>query len=49
MSKLAIDVQNLTKIFDTKIAVDHISLSVKKGAIFGFWEPMAVARPQPYE
>jgi len=36
MSKLAIDVQNLTKIFDTKIAVDHISLSVKKGAIFGF-------------
>ncbi len=36
MSKLAIDVQNLTKIFDTKIAVDHISLRVKKGAIFGF-------------
>ncbi|WP_133136382.1 ABC transporter ATP-binding protein [Legionella rowbothamii] len=36
MSDLAIDVTNLTKEFDKKLAVDHISLQVEKGAIFGF-------------
>ena len=36
MNDLAIDVQDLTKIFDKKIAVDHLSLKVKKGSIFGF-------------
>lgn len=36
MSELAIDVKGLTKVFDNKIVVDHVSLSVRKGAIFGF-------------
>ncbi len=36
MSELAIDVTNLTKEFDKKLAVDHISIQVEKGAIFGF-------------
>ncbi|AUH71725.1 ABC transporter ATP-binding protein [Legionella sainthelensi] len=36
MSELAIDVKELTKKFDEKIAVDHISLQVEKGSIFGF-------------
>lgn len=36
MEDLAIDVQELTKKFDEKVAVDHISLQVEKGSIFGF-------------
>lgn len=36
MSDLAIDVKELTKKFDEKVAVDHISLKVEKGSIFGF-------------
>ena len=36
MSELAIDIQGLTKIFDHKTVVDHVSLNVKKGSIFGF-------------
>jgi ABC-2 type transport system ATP-binding protein len=36
MSDLAIDVTNLTKEFDKKLAVDHISIQVEKGSIFGF-------------
>ncbi|MDD1705528.1 MAG: ATP-binding cassette domain-containing protein [Methanoregulaceae archaeon] len=35
----AIDVTNLTKIFGTTIAVDHISFSVREGEIFGFLGP----------
>jgi ABC-2 type transport system ATP-binding protein len=36
MSDYAIDVTGLTKKFDKKVAVDHITLKVEKGAIFGF-------------
>lgn len=36
MSDFAIDVRELTKKFDYKIAVDHISLKIEKGSIFGF-------------
>jgi ABC-2 type transport system ATP-binding protein len=36
MNDFVIDVTGLTKIFDDKLAVDHISLQVKKGSIFGF-------------
>ena len=36
MTELAIDVEELTKEFNGSIAVDHISLKVKQGAIFGF-------------
>lgn len=36
MSEAAIDIQNLTKVFNTKTVVDNISLKVEKGAIFGF-------------
>lgn len=31
-----IDIQNITKIFATKTVVNHISLKVSKGAVFGF-------------
>ncbi len=36
MSDFAIDVKGLTKQFNERTAVDHLSLQVKKGAIFGF-------------
>lgn len=36
MSELAIDVKGLSKEFDKKKVVNHISLQVKKGSIFGF-------------
>ncbi len=36
MSSPAIDIQGLTKVFDHKTVVDHISLNVKKGSVFGF-------------
>lgn len=36
MSEYTIDVKRLTKVFDDKIAVDHISLQIKKGSILGF-------------
>ena len=32
----AIDVQKLTKVFDNKIVVDHVSLTVRRGSVFGF-------------
>ena len=35
----AIDVTNLTKIFDKKVVVDHVSLQVPKGRIYGFLGP----------
>ncbi|WP_454784469.1 ABC transporter ATP-binding protein [Legionella sp. WA2024007413] len=36
MSDFVIDVKQLTKKFDKKIAVDHINLQVERGSIFGF-------------
>lgn len=36
MTELAIDISNLSKVFDNKTVVDSISLQVKKGSIFGF-------------
>ncbi|WP_454782101.1 ABC transporter ATP-binding protein [Legionella sp. WA2022007384] len=36
MSDFVIDVKQLTKKFDNKVAVDHINLQVEKGSIFGF-------------
>ena len=36
MSEFAIDVRELTKEFNEKIVVDHISLKVEKGSIYGF-------------
>lgn len=36
---LAIDVKNLTKKFNKKVAVDHLNLQVRKGEIFGFLGP----------
>jgi ABC-2 type transport system ATP-binding protein len=36
MSNFAVDVRDLTKTFNKKVVVDHISLQVKKGSIFGF-------------
>jgi ABC-2 type transport system ATP-binding protein len=37
--ELAIDVQNLTKRFGDKTVVDHFSMQVPKGAIYGFLGP----------
>lgn len=36
MSPNAIDIQGLTKVFDGKTVVDHVSLVVKRGTVFGF-------------
>ena len=36
MNQPAIDIQGLTKVFDHKTVVDHISLTVKRGSVFGF-------------
>lgn len=36
MTESAIHIQGITKVFDHKTVVDHISLDVKRGAIFGF-------------
>ena len=36
MTEWAIDIHELTKVFDKKTVVDHVSLKVKKGAVFGF-------------
>ncbi len=36
MTEYAIDVRDLTKKFDGKTAVDHVTLKVEKGSIFGF-------------
>lgn len=38
-SELAIDVRDLTKIFGDKTVVDHFSMQVPKGAIYGFLGP----------
>lgn len=34
-----IEIQNLVKKFDTKIAVDNLNLSIQKGELFGFLGP----------
>ena len=36
---LALEVKNLTKLFGTLVAVDHISFQVNKGEFFGFLGP----------
>jgi ABC-2 type transport system ATP-binding protein len=36
MSELAIDVHDLTKVFDERTVVDKISLQVERGSVFGF-------------
>jgi len=36
MTESAIHIKGITKVFDNKTVVDHISLDVKRGAVFGF-------------
>ena len=36
MSESVIDIHGLTKVFADKTVVDHVSLNVKKGSVFGF-------------
>lgn len=36
MSEYAIDIQNLTKQFNGNTVVDHVSLQIKRGSVFGF-------------
>lgn len=36
MKELAIDLQQITKVFNNKTVVDHVSLRVQKGSVFGF-------------
>ena len=38
-TKTVIETEELTKIYDTQVAVDHLSFSVKQGEIFGFLGP----------
>jgi drug efflux transport system ATP-binding protein len=38
-SKIAVFAENLTKLFGTFVAVDHINFQVEKGEIFGFLGP----------
>jgi len=39
MTELAIDVQQLVKRFDKKLAVDHVDLQMPKGKVWGFLGP----------
>jgi ABC-2 type transport system ATP-binding protein len=39
MSEFAVDVEGLTRVFDTFVAVDHIDLQVSAGTVFGFLGP----------
>ena len=39
MSDWAVEIDNLVKTFGTFVAVDHVSLQVPKGEIFGFLGP----------
>lgn len=41
---LIIDVKNLTKVYGDKTVVDNISLQVKQGDIYGFWDLMVQVR-----
>ncbi|RKZ21893.1 hypothetical protein DRQ18_03725, partial [bacterium] len=34
-----VEVENLTKVFDGLVAVDHVSFSIKKGEVVGFLGP----------
>ncbi len=36
MNDIAIDIQDITKVFDKKTVVDHVSLQIKRGSVFGF-------------
>lgn len=36
MNDMAINIHQLTKVFDNKTVVDHVSLQVKRGSVFGF-------------
>ncbi len=38
-TKTVIETENLTKIYNTQVAVDHLTFSIKKGEIFGFLGP----------
>ncbi len=38
-TKTVIETEELTKIYNTQVAVDHLSFSVKQGEIFGFLGP----------
>jgi ABC-2 type transport system ATP-binding protein len=39
MTELAVDVKELTRVFDSFVAVDHIDLQVASGTVFGFLGP----------
>src|SRR5687767_12280516 len=39
MANWSVEVENLTRLFDKFVAVDHISFRVREGQIFGFLGP----------
>ena len=45
--EIAIDAEGLTKSFNGRIVVNHLTLKVPKGEIYGFLAPTAAARPPP--
>jgi ABC-type branched-subunit amino acid transport system ATPase component len=44
-----IDVEGITKAFGDKVVVNDISLRVRPGEIYGFWDPTGAARPPFFE
>lgn len=42
---MSLVVENLTKRFGEKTAVDHLSFSMETPGYLAFWEPMGRARP----
>ena len=39
MSKVVLDVSNVTKTFGNRVAVNNVSFTIKEGEIFGFLGP----------
>ena len=46
LTEAIIKIENLTKQYDDQIVVEQLSLSIKKGEIFGLLGPNGVARRQ---
>ena len=47
--KNMIETKNLTKTYKEFIAVDHVSLHIKKGSIYGFLGPNGAGEIYDYE
>lgn len=41
-----LECRELTKYFDSSLALDHVSLTVEPGALWACWVPTAAAKPR---